>query len=211
MSLTNAYATLAQLKAEVGIQVSDTLSDPMLEVALNAASRQIDKHTGWPHGFWQDSSVVAREFYTDDPNCLYVPEGISTTTGLIVKTDLDQDGTFENTLTISTSFICAPVNAADQVPVEPYTELIIVDYQTSYFPTSYNLRPGVQVTAKFGWPAVPDDVYKACLIQATQLFKASDAVFGAIQLGDGFATRVGRGLNPMAEALLTAYCRPRVG
>lgn len=209
MTLTNSYASLAEFNDQINID--DSADAAMGELALGAASRQIDRHTGWPHGFWQDSTVATREYYTDDPNCVYIPEGISTATGLIVKTDADQDGTYENTLTITTSFILSPVNAADQVPVEPWTELLIVDYGTSFFPTSYNARPGVQVTAKFGWPAIPDDVKKACLIQAVQLYKSTDAVFGVMQFGDGFATRVGRGLNPMAEALLEGYCRPRVG
>lgn len=209
MALTNAYATLPDLKVELGI--SDAVDDTKLITALNAASRQIDKHTGWTHGFWQDLSVATREFFAEDSRCVCVPEGISTTTGLIVRTDQDSDGTFETTLTINTNFIVTPVNAADQVPVEPFTELHIVDYTGSFFPKWSSTRPGVQVVAKFGWPAVPDDVAKACLIQAVQLFKASDAVFGAIQLGDGFATRVGRGLNPLAESLLEGFCRPRVG
>lgn len=209
MSITNGYATLAQVKTELGI--ADTTSDTKLEVAVSAASRQIDKHTGWPHGFWQDSSVVAQTYYADDARTVTIDDGISTLTGLIVKTDINDDGLFSQTLTINTNFIVKPTNALLSYPVQPYTEIHLIDYTGSYFPRWWSGRPGVQVTAKYGWPAVPDDVFKACLIQSVQLFKASDAVFGAIQLGDGFATRVGRGLNPLAESLLEGFCRPRVG
>jgi hypothetical protein len=179
-----------------------------MEIAIEAASRQIDAFTGWPHGFWQDSTVVAREFYATGPDCLYISEGISTTTGLIVKTDDDDDGTFETTLTISTNFILLPANAADQSPVEPYTEIRLVDYATVGFPGHTSGRPGVQVTAKFGWPAVPTAVENACLIQAETLFKASAS--GTIQFGDGFSARV-PWMNPSASALLEGFCRPRVG
>lgn len=211
MSLTNAYGTAADIKAE--LPITDASWDTKIDVAGNAAARQIDGHTGWPHGFWQDASVVDREFYASDSKCVYVPEGISTTTGLIVKTDTGDDGTYATTLTIATNFIVRPVNAADQVPVEPFTEIRLVDYLGSYFPTWGSGRPGVKVTAKFGWPAVPDDVKKAWILQTVYLIKAPDAVFGAIQLGEGgFATRLrGGGLNPTAEALLEKFCRPRVG
>lgn len=205
MTLTNCYATLDDLRLELG--VNDSYDDVKADVALNAASRQVDAHTG--RRFWQDGSVVAREFYADESNICYVDD-ISTTTGLIVKTDGDDDGTFETTLTVTTHFILQPVNAADEVPVRPFTCIRCVDSSYS-FPMSSSGRPGVQVTAKFGWPAVPPDVKKATLIQAVQLFKASDAVFGGLSLGlDGGVLRVRESLNPIAAALLESYCKPRV-
>jgi hypothetical protein len=70
----------------------------------------------------------------------------------------------------------------------------------------------VQVTAKFGWPAVPDNVEKACIIQAVQLFKAKDAAFGVASFGDmGGGLRVHAGLNPIARALVDQFARPAVG
>lgn len=209
MALTNAYATRDAVKLEMNITVPTW--DTKIEGAINAASRQIDRWTGRPHGFWQDSTVQTQTFFADDSRTVCIDDGISTTTGLIVKTDSGDDGLFATTLTINTNFILLPTNALLSYPVEPFTTIQLVDYTGSYFPTWGSGRPGVQVTAKFGWPAIPDDVNKACIIQAVQLYKASDAVFGAIQLGDGFATRVGKGLNPLAESLLEGYSMPRVG
>jgi hypothetical protein len=132
-------------------------------------------------------------------------DDISTVTGLIVKTDTADTGAFDTTLTITTEFLVLPLNAADRVPVWPYTELRLVDVQS--FPMSRSGRPGVQVTAKFGWPAVPDDVTKATLIQAVQLFKANSAVFGGLSFGDAGFMRVREGLNPIAADLLRPYVR----
>jgi hypothetical protein len=93
------------------------------------------------------------------------------------------------------------------VPVRPYTRIVLTSNAASPFPVS-SVRPGVQVTAKFGWPAVPDDVLKACLVQSGQLFRAQDAVFGAASFGlDGGALRVRETLNPIAAALLDAYVK----
>ena len=206
MAISNGYTTLALLKAELGIPTATTTYDTKAEQAVEAASRQIDGHCG--RRFWQDGSVVVREFYADNFQECFTDD-ISTTTGLIVKTDSNQDGTYATTLTISTNFIVLPTNAGDRSPVWPYEMLRIVD-GTSAFTVEDFGRPGVQVTAKFGWPAVPTDIAKACLIQATQLFKASDAVFGGMSFGDGGFMRVRSDLTPMAVGLLAPYCKPRV-
>lgn len=209
MSIVNGYATLAQIRSEVGTYaVTDTTDDSKLELSIEAASRQIDARLGYR--LWQDGTVVIREFFADSPSCVAIPEGISTTTGLVVKTDDAADGSFGTTLTISTDFILLPTNAADLVPVEPYSEILAVG---SYaFPRPSNGRPGVQVTAKFGWPAVPDWAEKACLLQAQYLFKSKDAAFGIASFGDAGAMRMsGSGWHPAAKALVDDHALPSVG
>lgn len=208
MAITNGYATLAQVRNELGsYAVTDTVDDALIELSVEAASRQIDGYCD--RKFWQDAALTTREFYADSPICCDTDD-ISTTTGLIVKTDEDGDGTFETTLTISTDFILLPPNAADDTPVRPYTEIRLVG--NYYFPRPSNGRPGVQVTAKFGWPAVPDNVEKACIIQAIQLFKAKDAPFGVATFGEmGGGLRVRTGLNPIAQALVEQFAKPSVG
>lgn len=210
MAIVNGYATLDQLKAQMRITVSDYLDDDRMELSIAAASRQIDAHCG--RRFWQDSAVVDRQFYADNSRICHIDD-VSTLTGLVVKVDDDDDGTFETTLTITTNFILRPLNAADMVPVHPWDELVLVDSNGAVsFPVHGTGRPGVQVTARFGWPAVPDDVAKACLVQAGLLFKADDASLGAIQFADaGVALRMQNRLHPVAEALLEPYCKARVG
>lgn len=198
MTLTNCYATLAETKADQAI--SDTINDTILDYAINAASRQIDGYTG--RRFWQDGSVVARTYYADDAS-MVVTDDISTTTGLIVKTDSADDGTFATTLTITTAFVLGPLNVAAMVPVHPFETIQAVSGYT--FMTGE--RPGVQVTAKFGWPAVPDDVRKACIIQSWQLAKSSSAPFGVISFGDTGFMQMRSPMNPQAAALLEPYVR----
>lgn len=200
----NCYATLAQVKADLSLGVN-TDHDTELDVAINAASRHIDGYTGWR--FWQDASVVDRQYRAEDPRYVCVPEGISTTTGLVVKIDDDGDGTFETTLTINTDFILEPLNAADMVPVWPYTEILLAD--NYFFPRPYNGRPGVQVTAKFGWSAVPDDVTKACIILAHDFYKARDTPFGVA--GDASIGFLRVGQNRTASMLLAPYKKPSIG
>ena len=204
MTLTNAYATMAALKAELNIGQADTSYDVKLEAALNSASRQIDRHCG--RRFWQDPATVQREYYADSPYDVQTDD-ISTTSGLVVRVDTGDDGTYATTLTITTQFILLPRNA-DHDGL-PWNSIRLVDADTTTFPIWTSGRPSVRVTAKFGYATVPDDVNKACLIQATQLFKASDAVFGGLSFDAGIL-RVRETLNPMAAALVEYYVKPRV-
>jgi len=207
VTLTNCYVTLDAVKDELGR--SDVSNDARIEAAINAASRQIDDYTG--RRFWQDGSVVAREFYADDYSELIStveqPFDISTTTGLIVKLDTGDTGTFGTTLTINTHFILTPTNAGDDG--EPFTGIRLVDSPNS-FPMSSSGRPGVQITAKFGWASVPDPVNQACLIQSVLLYKATDAAMGGLSFGDGAFLRVRGGLNPIAQSLVDRYSFARV-
>jgi hypothetical protein len=202
---TNGYCTLDQVRSHLGYKTTETSNNAGIDAAIDAASRLIDAHCG--RRFWQDGTVVTREFWAYSPRCVEVDD-ISTTTGLVVKIDDDGDGTFETTLTITTDFFLIPANAADRVPVWPYEEVWLADNYS--FPRLSNGRPGVQVTAKFGWPAVPDDVEFACIIQAAQLFKAKEAIFGAIALGES-ASRLIPAIDRQALALLADYRKPAIG
>lgn len=213
MTITNGYTDLATLRSELGSYITaDTGDDAKIERSVEAASRQID---GWcGQRFWKDATVVTSEFYAESPRCCPVDvdgrAGIGSTSGLVVKIDDDGDGTFETTLTISTDFILRPTNNPDETPVMPWTEVWLAD--NYLFPCHANGRPAVQVVSIFGWPAVPDDVEKACIIQAEMLFKAKDAPLGVAGFDQmGSAMRVRSDLHPMAKALLAPYRKPAVG
>lgn len=203
--MASDYATSAQLKAQ--LKLEDTDDDTIVARVLTSASRQIDGYCG--RAFWQDTAVVVREFYAASPTCVDLLDQpgeqpareISTVTGLIVKTDGAGDGTFNTTLTISTDFLLYPRNAATDG--QGFSEVRLVDNYT--FARPGNDRAGVQITAKFGWPSIPDAVEEATLLQAEQLYRMKDAAFGITSFGDGSAMRVGRGIVEQAKALLAPF------
>jgi hypothetical protein len=204
MAITNGYTTLSALKA--ALDITDNVDNEPLEAAIEAASRQIDAHCGRGRKFWQDSTVVARK-YTPILATRVVTADISTLTGLIVKVDTTDDGTFDTTLTISTDFQVEPVNAAAEYPVQPWTSIRLLDGTLSSFTRLASGRPVVEVTAKFGWSAVPDAVERACVIQARSVFKSQDTTFGSFALSlDGQPLRV-PALDPMARAQLEPFVR----
>lgn len=200
MAITNGYATLTEIKAYLSI--SDSTDNELLESLVESASRSIDRIAN--RRFYADSSASNRTYRAYSDVFVYVDD-ISTTTGLVVAIDEAGDGSYSKTLTLNTDYILDPLTAASLG--RPFTQLTMVSNteQWPIFPgiTQNGLRPGVQVTAKWGWPSVPDDITVACLILTADLYKRKDAPGGVLGLGDLGAIRmspVGRDITAMVRA-----------
>ena len=200
MAITNGYATLAEIKAYMSI--SDSTDDSLLENLVESASRSIDRIAN--RRFYLDATASAR-LYRAYSNIFVFVDDIGTTSSLVVKTDEDGNGTYSKTLTLNTDFILDPLTS--QSLNRPFTQLTMVSNTESWpiFPglTSNGLRPGVQVTARWGWPSVPDDLNMACLILTADLYKRKDAPGGILGLGDLGVVRmspIGRDVTAMVRA-----------
>lgn len=206
-TIVNGYCALADLAAYLpGVATPGTL-DTQMQQAINAASRAIDGYCG--RRFWQDATVVTRLYDAETPLTCEVDD-ISTATGLIVAVDLTGYGVYDITLTKDTDFILRPLNAAFEYPVQPWTELAIVLGSKAYFPAPRQ-RPGVQVTAKFGWPAIPDDVFQACLIKASRLFHRKDSPQGVAGFNEFGPVRLSQHEDGDVISLLADYAKVPVG
>jgi hypothetical protein len=197
-----AYATLAELKGFVSIPAGDTADDTTLQLALDAAAAQVDQFCD--RTFAADAAPTTR-FYTVTDTGLLSVDPISTVTGLVVATDDNADGTYETTWTVGTDFRLEPINAAAWG--EPWTRLVALG--TRWFPR-IQWRPGVSVTARFGWPGgtPPAPVKQAALLQAARLWKRKDAPFGvAGSVEFGSEVRLLAKLDPDVESLLRPYRR----
>jgi hypothetical protein len=202
MAVTNGYVDLETLTTE--LQIGDNQDDVRLEQAIESASRQIDAHCG--RVFWAEANAATRYYYPATSTDADVLD-ISTRTGLVVAIDTDDDGTFSTTLTETTDFLLGPPNAEHSTPARPWSSISMVG--NYYFPQTR--RPGLKVTAKHGYPAIPDAVVTACTIQARNLFKVSGAgVFGSVQMSvDGFALQI-PALDYVAKGLLEPFRRMEV-
>lgn len=200
MAIVNGYATLTQIKAYMSI--SDNTDNDLLEDLIESASRSIDRIAN--RRFYLDSSASAR-LYRAYSNIFVFVDDIGTTSNLVVAIDEDGNGTYSKTLTLNTDYILDPLTS--QSLNRPFTQLTMVSNTESWpiFPgiTSNGLRPGVQVTAKWGWPSVPDDINMACLILTADLYKRKDAPGGILGLGDLGVVRmspIGRDVTAMVRA-----------
>lgn len=192
-----AYADLAELRSYVGISdPTDTASDDLLQLALDAASEQIDAYTR--RTFEADAEPTPRLYEPEHPWYVNI-DPVTTTTGLVVATDDDGDGDFETTWVEGTDYRLEPLNAA--VDGDAWTRLAALGPRT--FPR-HARRPGLRVVAVFGWPgAIPDAVHQACLQQAHRLFERRVSPFGVAGSPDlGSEVRLLARLDPDVEALL---------
>lgn len=194
------YATLAVLKADLGIPAVTTTYDAALSAAITAASRAIDHATNRQFGVL---SAAAARYYTPQTfkgGRRVIMDDLMTTTDLVVKADDDNDGVFERTIT-STEYRLYPWNAA--ADGMPWTILFPVVGTT--FPSC---ERSMEITAKWGWTAVPAVIQQACTTQASRLFKRKDAPFGvAGSLEQGSEIRLLARLDPDVERLVSVLRR----
>lgn len=204
MALVNAYVTVAEVRR----QFTDSnlkLDDTLLERAANATSRAIDRFCG--RKFWQDADVVARVYRPREPYHVFVDD-ISTDTGLIVKTDTTGNGTYDTTWDAA-DYDLEPRNAdvvASGDTGDPFAWWQITAIDGKTFPL-HARRSTLQVTAKWGWSAVPDDVQEAAIIKAASLFRRKDAPFGVAGFGEFGAVRISPRGDPDVVELLQPYQR----
>lgn len=202
MALTNSYATTDELRTQLSDD-RDVLSDDLLNRALNAASRAIDRYCG--RKFWQDSTATARRYRPSDPAIAWVHD-ISTTTGLVIATDSTGDGSYATTWA-TTDYDLEPLDTDMDGEAYAWWRIVPVDRYT--FPTA-GRRPPLRVTAKWGWSAVPDDINEACVLRAAGLFKRKDSPHGITGF-DGFgAVRVTRD-DPDVIKLIWPFARQDMG
>jgi len=200
VTITDGYAT--QLEAKAWLNISDaSLDDLMVDDLVNAASRAVD---GWcGRSFTADTVATAQQFLATDMYLLELGNDIADTSTAIVKTSNGQDGVFGTTLTVSTQYVFEPLNGVvGGVSGWPATRIRLI--KGAYFPTPYYGRAQVEVTAKWGWAAVPAPVKQATLQLVAELWKRKDAPFGVLG-GQEFGTIY---ISPDAMRSVGSLLRP---
>lgn len=198
--MANEYATLADLKSMAQVDVSDTTRDTLLNMALASASRGIDAMTG--RRFYLDAAAGQRTFnprgrvVRDVDGERLLVDDIGDAAGLVVETG--SGGSW----TAVTGFESAPDNAL--VRGRPITALLL----TSGMWVTGTSR--VRVTARWGWPAIPDQVVQATLIQASRLFKRKDSPEGVTGSAEWGVVRLSR-VDPDVYELIKHYIVPGFG
>lgn len=194
--MANEYETLVNLKLAMGI--TDAVDDVLLQKALTTASRGIDDKCGFPaRRFYLDVAASARVYTprgrivaTDDGEMFDVDD-IGSLTGLVVETG---SGTTFTTVA-ATDYETQPDNAI--ATGRPITALLRA---SGAWGGTTGSR--VRVTAKWGWPAIPDEVIQATLIQAERLFKRKDSPEGVLGSAEwGAVTNLARVDPDVAELL----------
>lgn len=202
MALGDSYGTRALLKTRFSI--TDTTDDVAIDAALASATQGIEGVCGRQ---FNDAGVVsARVYYPDDLTVVTIDD-FSTSTGLIYAQDFSNAGTY-STIVAAANYQLEPLNGImDGSTGWPYNRIRMIQTWNPLWYTSIgDPRTSIQVTARWGWTAVPSPVTEACLILAAEALKLKDAPFGVAGFGAmGGAVRVRE--NPKVMALLNRYVR----
>lgn len=177
--------------------MSDTTRDASLTRALNSACTLIDDLCGRSFSLGSALSdlvvpVAGSTFSDEDGEHLLIPD-VGTLTGLVVATGA------------GSTFTALPAGAYEAMPLtaisrgRPVTEIVMIG---SCWPRFAGSR--VRVTAKFGWPSVPNNIMSACLLMSMRLWKRKDSPEGVIGSAEWGAIRVSR-FDSDVENLLAPY------
>lgn len=190
------YITSAELKAQLAI--GDTVDDTQIALAVTAGSRLVDTITH--REFSTDTSATARVFHPMTSCRAYIDDALEIT-AVAIGTG---NGTYGTTLTVNTEYWTLPLNGVgDDNQTGWPTYAIETDNR---FTCAYNNRPTLQVTAKWGWPAVPDAVKQATMFLAARLFRLRDVPFGMVAGGIETGPLPVRDIKD-AQTLLLSYTK----
>lgn len=156
-----AILTLSDIRPWLGI--ADSADDVQLELARQSAEEAVRSYCGFQFGL--DANATAKVFAARSGTILDLAEvgyTVGSTTGVAVATDDNDDGTYE-TVWASSDWQVEPLNGTGPGGATwPGLELRAVGDRR--FPTGGSGRARVQVTARWGWPAVPARVKTATIM-----------------------------------------------
>lgn len=210
----DTYATLAEFKAYMKVATTNQFGGQLTD-ALNSASREVERITGRQ---FNTSGVATPRIYRPEGRWICRVDDFVSAAGLVVQTDVDNDGIFETTW-ISSEYELEPVNQiVEGEPGWPYNKLRAVaghwfpfwryssgDTANNRYGLGFMRKNTVQITANWGWPSVPSPVKQATLILAAQTFELKGAPLGVASMSQFGAVHVKD--NGMIQTKLKKYTR----
>jgi len=133
----NAYGDLTTLKSDAYCSITPTTEDTYLRKLLEYASRQIDNKMG--RFFYCDETT---HYYDGEISPFWLPDDILSITTL--KTDDDDDGTFENSYTEDTDYRLYPLNKYPKTKAKVITS-------GSYGGFASGIDKGIEIAGVFGY------------------------------------------------------------
>lgn len=198
MALTNAYATLNELKAAT--RIADNVDDSLLEMAIESASRAIDSYTN--RNFY--SSGTATRYYAPQNSYICETDDIISLSSL---TTLDADDNYTVTWAAK-DYQLEPLNGFVDGFSVPYTRIRAID---DYVFETLGGQATVKVVGVFGYATtVPMSIKQATIIQASRIYKRLDSPLGVAGFGELGVVRVGSKLDPDVAQLVDSFRRIRM-
>lgn len=188
MALGADFITLQELRSYMGI-VPDGY-DTVLNDAIDSATQEIIR---WCHRDFNDAGSVSTRTYEIERNGIVVTDDFSSIVGLVVASD--------GTTIDNADLTLKPRNGVMQgLTGWPYWKIEC---------SSFRCGQEVEVTARWGWAAVPKPVRQAAFILSTDTFQLKDQRLG-IAGSDAFGSIVTVKDSRAAQSKLKLYRRDSV-
>lgn len=193
MALGDPYASVADLVLRLGRADDGTFADK-----LDTASRDVEQFC---HRQFNTDDVATARTYRPLDGGLVIVDDFHTTTDLVVATDDDDDGSFETTWA-ATDFEVGPTAGVVSGAIGWPFWTITAATAGKWF--RCGRRSTVQVTAQWGWAAVPSGIKEATLAVAEQVSGKSSGTVRSEAI-DGYSVSFAIGddvevLGPFAKA-----------
>ncbi len=126
--------------------------------------------------------------------------------GFVLAFDFSNAGTY-TTIIPSSQYQLEPLNGIYDGSIGwPFYRIHVIQTWAPIWYTSIGYpRTSIQVTARWGWAAVPPGIVEATLMLAESTFKRKDAPFGIAGFSAYGPVRVRE--DPMVENLVSRYVR----
>lgn len=198
MAIENGYTTLEEVKG--ALRITDDIDDPLLELAIEAASREID---GYCERVFYSQGTATKLYRAEDSFRVFIDDLTEITT-----LETSSDGRSFQITWDETDYQLEPVNGTRGATPWPFTSISAIGRYL--FPIWHPRHPDayeatVRVTGVWGWPSVPTAVRQAAVLLAIRQFKRYDSPLGiAGGFGDMGAMRVVK-VDPDVEALIQPF------
>lgn len=205
MAIGDDYLQVADVKRWIDYQ--GNVSDDVFAYVITSVSRDIEDYC---HRQFNDAGVASARLYAPIDRHRLIVDDFWTTDGLIVQVDEDGDGVFETTWD-ATDFECRPLNGVrNGRPGWPYWEIRPRPWGSANIRRFHHSDvANVQVTARWGWQTVPDNVLQAGRMLCADTFSMKDNRLG-IAGSDAFGNVIKVRDNLLARAKLKDYARGRL-
>ena len=200
MAVTNAYCSLADVKAALRIQ--DTVDDALIENSINSASRMIDQYCN--RYFYSGTAGEVRYYKANDGYMCWIDDAQAITEVMTAATD---PTIFDTTWEVS-DYQVLPINRVANGGYYPITAITATD--NYLFPVWADIAL-VKVTGTFGWPSIPEPIKFAAIIQASRLFKRLESPLGVAGVSDIGIMRVGANIDGDVAQLINPFRLLRTG
>ncbi len=203
--MANSYITVDEFASMLGTTTTANLIVEFAEECIETASRDIDGYCG--RRFYKEvvapAAATARQFLATSTTQVFIDDCYEAPTAVAI--DAAADGLY-STSWVAANYILgrAPIDAV--APDDrPYATILAAP---GYGFPCIARYTNVQVTARWGWAAVPSGVKSACRRLAHLQYEARNAPFGAAGTPDTGYIRIRD--DKLACQLLDPYVRKKL-